>query len=37
MPQHVRVRLDLNAGAGGRRLDHPGEAGAHEGREVLID
>jgi hypothetical protein len=27
VPQHVRVRLELQAGADGGALDHPGEAG----------
>jgi hypothetical protein len=37
MAQHVRVRFDLQAGAGGRALDRPGEAGRGEGRSPLAD
>jgi hypothetical protein len=33
--EHVRVRLQLEAGAGGSTLDHPSEAGGREGRSPL--
>jgi hypothetical protein len=32
LPQHVRVRLDLQIGAGRGALDHSGEACRREGR-----
>jgi hypothetical protein len=37
VPQHVRVGLELKAGASGRSLDHPGEAGRGERRAALAD
>jgi hypothetical protein len=37
VPKHVRVRLQLKAGAGGGALDHPGKAGVRERRAALAD
>jgi hypothetical protein len=35
--QHVRMRLELKAGAGGGTLDHPGKAGGRERGSALAD
>src|SRR5271170_5435837 len=35
--QHVRMRLEIEAGAGGGALDHPGEAGGRERGSPLAD
>jgi hypothetical protein len=35
--EHVRVRLEVEARAGGGTLDHPGEAGRRERRSPLAD
>jgi hypothetical protein len=37
MAEHVRVRLQLEAGTRGSTLDHPGEAGRRERRSPLAD
>ncbi len=37
MAKHVRMRLQLDASADGRALDHPGEASGRERRTALAD
>ena len=35
--KHLRIRLQFDAGADGRALDHPGKAGGGERRAALAD